>query len=125
MDKLDENTIIIITSDHGWDRMTGHPFAPPGMILFNGKHIKKGYRMEGMNIYDIAPTVLYLTGLPVALDMDGSPVLSCLEDSFVEEHPVRSIPTYEEGETEGTSQPGNPEIENEMTEQLKTLGYID
>ena len=42
-----------------------------GIFLAYGKDIKKGYKIEGAKIYDIAPTILHLFGLPIPNNMDG------------------------------------------------------
>jgi hypothetical protein len=46
-------------------------------------------------VLDIAPTVLYLMGLPVARDMEGRVATEILEDDFARAHPVTFIPSYE------------------------------
>ena len=42
-----------------------------GMFLAKGPTIKKGVRTNGVTIYDIAPTILHIFGIPVPKDMDG------------------------------------------------------
>lgn len=42
-----------------------------GIFLAYGPGIKKGYEIKNAKIYDIAPTLLYIFGLPVPKDMDG------------------------------------------------------
>ena len=42
-----------------------------GLFLAYGPDIKQGAQIEGAKIYDIAPTVLHMFGLPVPDDMDG------------------------------------------------------
>lgn len=73
-----------------------HEDAPEGVVFFYGKGIRKGRTVEGMNIVDIAPTLLYCFGLPVGKDMDGI----VLSDLFLRDHtaenPVFYISSYEE-----------------------------
>ncbi|HET8646104.1 MAG TPA: hypothetical protein VFO85_11480, partial [Vicinamibacteria bacterium] len=44
---------------------------------------------------DLAPTMLYLMGLPVARDMEGRVLTEMVEESFLRAHPLTFIPSYE------------------------------
>ena len=47
------------------------------------------------SIVDVAPTVLYLLGLPVARDMDGIARTDLFKPAFTATRPIAFIPTYE------------------------------
>ena len=51
--------------------------------------------MAGCSALDVAPTLLYLLGLPVPRDMEGRVLTEILEPAFAREHPVTFIPSYE------------------------------
>jgi len=51
-----------------------------GIFIAYGPDVKKGCEVEGVRIYDIAPTILHLYGLPIPRDMDGR----VLEEIFEE-----------------------------------------
>lgn len=51
-----------------------------GIILAYGKGIKKGYKIDVAKIYDIAPTILYIFGLPIPNDMDGRVLTEIFEE---------------------------------------------
>jgi len=53
---------------------------PYGIFIAYGPDVKKGCEVEGVRIYDIAPTILHLYGLPIPRDMDGR----VLEEIFEE-----------------------------------------
>jgi predicted AlkP superfamily phosphohydrolase/phosphomutase len=72
-----------------------HAGAPDGFVLAVGDGIRAGARCENASVLDIAPTVLYLMGLPVAHDMEGRVVSEILEDDFARAHPMTFIPSYE------------------------------
>jgi len=87
-----------------------------------------GCRLEKASIYDITPTVLYLQGLPIASDMKGRPLLSCLEADFTEQRQVEYINTYETaggGSNRTNRIPLKSMVDDEIDEQLKALGYIE
>ncbi|MDZ7342817.1 MAG: alkaline phosphatase family protein [candidate division KSB1 bacterium] len=50
---------------------------PRGIFFITGPDIKKGKQLNGIDIYDVAPTVLHLLGLPIPRDFDGR-VLSAI-----------------------------------------------
>ena len=47
------------------------PDAPDGFLLAVGDGIRPGATLERASVLDVAPTILYLMGLPVARDMEG------------------------------------------------------
>ena len=51
--------------------------------------------MSGASVLDVAPTILYLMGLPVARDMQGRVLTEIVDDSFARLSPVTFIPSYE------------------------------
>ena len=42
-----------------------------GIFIAYGPDVRQGIQIEGTKIYDVAPTILHLLGLPVPDDMDG------------------------------------------------------
>lgn len=42
-----------------------------GLFLAHGPQIKVGEKIEGAKIYDLAPTILHMFGVPIPDDMDG------------------------------------------------------
>jgi hypothetical protein len=78
----------------GDPRFTGtHERAPDGFLLVWGAAAAAGRRPLG-SIVDLAPTVLYYLGLPVARDMDGTARTDVFTSAFTAERPVTYIPTY-------------------------------
>jgi hypothetical protein len=60
-----------------------------------GKPFKKGATVGGATIFDIAPTVLYLLGLPVPHDMEGEVLEDAIDPAWLASNPVRTVATYE------------------------------
>ncbi len=136
----DENTIIIVCSDHGFKtgdlRLAENEATSvakahlwhemDGVVFLWGKPFKAGYEIEGASVLDITPTTLYAMGMPVARDMDGKPLLSAVKAEFRSAHPVAWIETYE-SETEPDadySAPQDPGVDEEVAAKLEALGYI-
>ena len=42
-----------------------------GIVIFYGPDIRRGGRIKDAKIYDLAPTILHIFGLPIPEDMDG------------------------------------------------------
>jgi hypothetical protein len=128
MDAAGDNTVFVIVSDHGMDPTGELPKSgdhvetgPAGIFILNGPCIGPVGRMEA-SVYDIAPTVLYLLGLPVARDMPGRPLVQACHEDFVTAHPVRTIPTY------GCAPPGakiSAASDRALIQRLKDIGYLE
>ena len=52
--------------------------AKYGIFVFHGDHFKKGLRVHGVRITDIAPTVLRLFGIEAPKHLDGRPLIDFL-----------------------------------------------
>lgn len=135
---VDDDTTIIVISDHGFHsdhlRPTHVPnvpsgpaieHAPYGIFVAKGPGIKKGERIYGASVLDITPTLLTLYDLPVGRDMDGKPLINMFD------HPreVRYIDSWENvdkfgGELVKVSE-NNREASDAALQQLVDLGYID
>lgn len=98
-----------------------------GVLIIYGKNIKKTKLIEDANILDIAPTILYLLGLPVAKDMEGRVLIQTLNAHFLKINPIRYISTYEvkEVEKQKSYKKYTPKpLEEERLKRLKSLGYV-
>ncbi len=97
--------------------------VPEGVYILHGPGVRPGATLDAQ-ITDIAPTVLYLMGLPVPSDMDGRVLLEALEPAYTQDHPVvAGEPAVVAGPVEGYSY--SAEEQAQIEEQLRGLGYID
>jgi len=98
-----------------------------GVFIMAGGPARKGYAFTGAQITDVAPTVLYLMGLPIPPDMDGRPLLDALDPNFV----ARNPPRHEENGAPVPAVPADGETvfsEEEsalISERLRSMGYIE
>jgi predicted AlkP superfamily phosphohydrolase/phosphomutase len=121
---LGPGDLLLVVSAHGleptplWRRLLGvlsgadvaaasHAAAPPGLLLAYGEGIRPGAVLAGASILDVAPTLLYLLGLPVARDMQGRVLTEMLEPGYAREHALTFIPSYE-GLAVAPAVPGAP-----------------
>jgi len=51
-----------------------------GIFLASGPGIKKNVELEGAKIYDLAPTILHVFGIPIPSDMDGRVLKEIFEE---------------------------------------------
>jgi len=123
VNSLADNDALVIVSDHGFE-MNGnqHEFGPPGIVILYGTPFKKGYRIANASVYDIAPTLIYLLGLPVPADMEGQVLLDAIDPHWLASHPVRTIDTYEAGERRPSQVPSK--IGEDALKRLRAVGYI-
>jgi hypothetical protein len=128
LDRMDEHTALIVCSDHGfrffeglYDHRATAVEAPDGVLFLAGPGVRKGGRITGARLFDIAPTILHWMGQPVAEDMDGDVLAAALGGSS--RASVRRIASYEKGERRGSSST-DPAVSAQALEDLRALGYI-
>ena len=120
-----ERVNIVVCSDHGfaYDQhgVFEHQFThPPGILIMAGPDIRHGVDPVDAGVLDIAPTLLTLTGLPVARDMDGRALAEVLKVPVAE-----PIDTYEVGGPKPPELPIASPIDDKVKDQLRALGYIE
>jgi tetratricopeptide (TPR) repeat protein len=131
-------TTVMVISDHGFhsdhlrpSRIPRVPTGPAeqhrplGIFALAGPGIKTDERIYGINLLDVAPTLLTLFGLPAGDDMPGR----VLGEAFEEMPALGRIASWDEVEGEsGMHPPGyNPPLEDSdrLIEQFVALGYIE
>ena len=150
---LDPEANTIVMSDHGFSSGEGRPDdvkpfieGKPGLwhdmrgiFIAVGPVFGKG-EIPRVSLYDIAPTVLRVLGLPVPDDMVGEVLDDGLSPVFLEKYPIARVPSYEwlasadqgggqdgpggEAASRGEGQALEGAAEEEILRQLRQLGYI-
>ncbi|NRR93275.1 alkaline phosphatase family protein [Winogradskyella undariae] len=138
LELTDDDTTIIVMSDHGYEsgnkrilEMPKYQAAPSlehrqfGMFVAAGPNIKKNEKIFGLGLVDVAPTILHMFNLPIGKDMDGKIAL----DIFENIKPPKFIDSWETvaGDFGEHSKNHNTDSlsDQEAMQQLIDLGYID
>lgn len=112
-----------VSGPSGWDLVGSHTMN--GVLIASGPDIRSTH-LNGARIIDVAPTVLYLLGLPVPADMDGHVLEDSLRPDALAGRKAESgsVPASTEGPAERPRE-RPPEEDELVREQLRNLGYID
>jgi len=138
--RLSPDTVVIVVSDHGFQNGTSRPTKEPpyiegkpalwhrryGVLIAAGPSVRPG-RLDTTSLLDVAPTVLYLAGMPVADDMQGRVIEEAIDEAFLARFPLRTLPSYEEvGRSLEQIRPvvAGSGADEEMVARLRSLGYI-
>ena len=97
---------------------------PQGIFIAYGPHIKRGTTVVKPTQYDIAPTILYLQGHPIPMDMDGKVLTDIFTEEQLRHHPVQHCePASAEAQAAATVL--DAKEARKIEERLKGLGYIE
>jgi arylsulfatase A-like enzyme len=122
------DAVILILSDHGFEDRYGHSRGPTGFAIAAGDPIIPSSGRGKIGVYEIAPTIAFLLGLPPADDLEAAPRTDVFDPLFVAAHSTPSIPTWErEGRWAGEEDfagAGQGILDQEEIERLRAIGYI-
>ena len=128
--RLGPRDTLVMLSDHGFQPVfvpdrpstSGH-HRLEGIVALVGRGIRSGARIEGARLVDVLPTLLVLLDQPVSQGLEGRPLLSALDPAFVDAHPVRTVNDY--GLTAAAPGPDASDLDRNVLERLRSLGYIN
>jgi hypothetical protein len=60
-----------------------------------GEGVREGSLLTGAQLVDVAPTLLYGLGVPVARDLEGSVLTAAFGRGCLARHPLTFLPSYE------------------------------
>ncbi len=131
---------VIVMSDHGFHSdhlrpkyIPAEPAGPAvehrdhGIFVMHGPDIRHDELLFGLNLLDVAPTVLHAFGVPAGEDFDGH----VIDQAFVDFRELPSIPSWDLVGPPPEASLANPTVgvDHEETQralqQLVELGYID
>ncbi|MBC8228073.1 alkaline phosphatase family protein [bacterium] len=97
---------------------------PQGIFIAHGPHIKRGTTVMNATLYDIAPTILYLQGRPIPVDMDGKVLTDIFTAEQLRHHPVQHCePASVEAQVDAKVL--DAKEARKIEERLRDLGYIE
>ena len=136
LERVDPDTVVIVLSDHGFLSGSERPTNQPphiegrpgewhrayGLFVMHGREIPAG-RTETVTLYDLAPTLLHLLGLPAGEDMRGE-VLAAARAGLPSE--VKRIASWEEVGPRAAPAGAAPSssYDEDVIARLRSLGYI-
>jgi predicted AlkP superfamily phosphohydrolase/phosphomutase len=112
---------IVVTSEKSFPAL----HHPEGVLIMNGKHIKKGNRIQGASILDVAPTMFYLMGLPIPDDFDGKILLNGIAQDYLFNNPIVHQKDEDLSIDEKKDSSFTQEEQERIEEHLRSLGYMD
>jgi predicted AlkP superfamily phosphohydrolase/phosphomutase len=96
-----------------------------GMLLLKGKSFKKNQKLKGAEIIDIAPTLLYLLGVPEFRDMDGRILVEAFDEEFVAQQCFEDRTSRTREPVERCEQTYSDGESTQIAERLRDLGYLE
>ena len=141
---LDDSTDLIIISDHGagpWEEEHGWILdlwskgkarnlwsgnhRVEGVFMMWGPDIEAGTVLEDpVHLVDAAPTALYLMGFPLAEEMPGKARLDGVRREVLRNRPPLRVASYEV-ESRRSSFQVDPEMDEDLEAELRSLGYLN
>jgi arylsulfatase A-like enzyme len=85
--------------------------------------VRRGGRIASAGLVDVLPTLLRLLDVPIAQDLEGRVIADALDAGFLESRPAASVATY--GPLDRPAEPGESELDRNVLERLRSLGYIN
>jgi type I phosphodiesterase/nucleotide pyrophosphatase len=125
LERAGPDTLTVVVTDHGQVPAKNHgDHADNGFLILHGGPVRARV-LARTKIADVAPTVLYLLGQPVAQDMDGTVVVDALDPDFLARHPIRYVPTYEKPfDLSEKAEIVDAEAMDQEDERMRALGYV-
>jgi predicted AlkP superfamily phosphohydrolase/phosphomutase/Tfp pilus assembly protein PilF len=134
LDAAGPDATVIVLSDHGFDlgapqddpsrtrdlrRVSERFHNPEGILYLWGRGVRRA-RLDQPAIVDVAPTVLRLSGLPLARDMPGR----VLEEALRLDGPADHVASYERAGGDRGAVARDEPVDPAVLERLRSLGYL-
>jgi predicted AlkP superfamily phosphohydrolase/phosphomutase len=97
---------------------------PDGVVMLWGPKIKKRKKIEGAQIIDLAPTIFYLTGVPIPADIDGKVLVDAISEDFLKNNPIEYVSKVESKSPDSERSGYSDADEEKIGDRLRDLGYL-
>ncbi len=119
VDSLAPGEVLVLVGDPG--RLARQaPGGAEGLLVLAGEAVE-ARELGRVTERDLAPTLLYLVGLPRSRELGGRVLDAAVAASFRAAHPPREVATYGRRTHAGPRESG---FDAQMLEELRSLGYI-
>ncbi|HYS04959.1 MAG TPA: alkaline phosphatase family protein [Candidatus Dormibacteraeota bacterium] len=130
LDRIGPETTLVVLSDHGFKAVlfpgkpttSGH-HRMQGVLALYGRGVRRDTTIEGAGLLDVLPTLLRLLNVPIARDLEGKVLEQALDAGFSGAHPATWVDTY--GAAEHGGAPDESDLDRNVLERLRSLGYIN
>ncbi|MCP4202869.1 MAG: hypothetical protein GY769_13175 [bacterium] len=102
------------------DRISG-THTETALLLMRGPAIEVGKALDEGSIVDVAPTVLYLLGLPLSRELDGEVLVGALTIAFQRQTKTVLVDSYGAPTAERAAE---QELDEDTLKKLRALGYL-
>src|SRR5436190_351577 len=133
MKVISDDTTVLVVSAYGfrWDKTRPHTqpigrsalsdHRNPGIFIAYGNHVAAGGGYHSLTLYDIAPTVLAILGLPKSLEMPGNLAPGVFRDIT----PLTSVRVVSYNEFFAGRPVGAPGVDPQRyTQTLQAIGHL-
>jgi hypothetical protein len=110
-------TVFALLGDPGRSASRG-----PGLLALSGSIIRADKKSDGRG-RDVAPTILYLLGIPLSRELNGRPRIDLVDQGFSARVAVRTVATYGQREISPRPPSATP-LDRDMLDRLRSLGYV-
>ncbi len=104
------------------EKMSG-THSQRALLLLNGPNIIAGQELELAHIYDTAPTILALLGLPLGRDMKGRFLVEAVREDVRPGYELRWVTSH--GQPGWQRDKSNVAPSKRALEQLRAIGYVE
>lgn len=94
-----------------------------GIFVASGAAVEQGKELERISVEDVTPTILYLTGANIPEGLDGRVPTGAITKDYASKNPVKY--TKQDVSSEGKASGFSDSEEKEITDKLKSLGYME
>lgn len=96
-----------------------------GVLMLRGPGVASGATVSNAEIIDLAPSILYLLGIPLPSHIDGGILQDCFAPDYLERNPPQYAEESRSSALQERADIYSPKEALEIEERLKGMGYLD
>jgi hypothetical protein len=124
LDRLPDDANIVLLSDHGFEDTWDHVRGPEGVAILAGPAFAPSPERGRFSVYDVAPTVAALLGIPPAGDLAHEARRDLLAPGVDSRQP-EAVPTWSRvGDVGPAGSEDVGDVDRAEVDRLRALGYV-